>query len=228
MSKPLLSELIGRDEVKEEKFGMFCAKLLETNRKFNLTAIRDKDGVYLKHFCDSLYGKDFFTSPARVLEIGSGGGFPSVPLKINDEKLDFTLVESNAKKCAFLNEVKTLLAFDGFNVVNARAEEFALLNVEKFDYVTARAVAPSAVLCELTLPCLKKGGRAVFYKNLSESETEGARRAAEKLGCRLVNVCKYSLCGVEGERCVIVIEKIESTPTGYPRAYNKILKKPLA
>lgn len=228
MSKELLRDVIGRDEVKEGKFARFCEKLLAENEKFNITAIRNEDGVYLKHFCDSLAGKDFFASPSTVLEIGSGGGFPSVPLKINDEGLNFTLVESNAKKCGFLNSVKELLAFDDFNVVNARAEEFALANIEKFDYVTARAVAPSAVLCELALPCLKIGGKGVFYKNFSFEEIESARRAAQKLGANIASVHEYSLDGVDGKRCVIIIEKTKSTPSGYPRAYNKLIKKPLA
>lgn len=227
MSKELLRDVIGYDKVKEEKFARFCEKLLAENEKFNITAIRDEEGVYSKHFCDSLAGKDFFTSPSTVLEIGSGGGFPSVPLKINDEQLNFTLVESNAKKCGFLNSLKELFDFDGFNVVNGRAEEFALSNIENFDYVTARAVAPSAVLCELTVPCLKIGGKAVFYKNFSFEEIESARRAARKLGAKTVSVHEYSLDGVDGKRCVIIIEKIESTPSGYPRAYNKIIKKPL-
>lgn len=215
------------DENTKNKFDVFYGLLTETNKKFNLTAITEKNDVYLKHFADSLAGLKYFESGKSVLEIGSGGGFPSVPLKIADESLDFTLVESNAKKCGYLEQVKTALDFNNFLTVNARAEEFALKNREKFDYVTARAVAPSAVLCELTLPCLKIGGKGVFYKNYSEEEINNAGRAAEKLGCRLLSVNKYALNGVAGERCVILIEKIKQTSDVYPRAYNKILKKTL-
>ena len=227
MNDEILNKVTGGDGKKAEKFAKFCEYLLSENKKFNITAITERDDVYLKHFFDSLCGKVFFESGKKVLEIGSGGGFPSVPLKIDDESLDFTLVEASAKKCAFLNSVKELLGFSEFRVENARAEDFAKTNEEKFDFVTARAVAKSPVICELTLPCLKVGGRAVFYKNFSKEEITDAERAAKKLNCEIKEVFRYELPGVIGERCVIVIEKKAKCPDGYPRPYNKILKKPL-
>jgi len=225
MNKEAFKAVCGEEKI--ERFEKYCDFLLESNKKFNITAITDRDEVRLKHFVDSLSGKKYFPERSKVLEIGSGGGFPSVPLKINDESLMFTLVESNAKKCGFLTEVGKLLNFDDFEVVNARAEEFALKNKEAFDVATARAVAPSAVLCELTLPSVKIGGHAVYYKSFSDEEISAAKRAAEKLGCRLNDVREYELEGVAGKRCLIIIEKIAKTPDGYPRSYNKIVKKPL-
>lgn len=215
------------DSVKKEKFKTFCDFLLESNKKFNITAITDRDGVYLKHFADSLAGVDNFSEGANVLEIGSGGGFPSIPLKICRPDLIFTLAESNAKKCNFLKEAGKLLDFEDFTVINSRAEELPQNFKGKFDAVTARAVAGSSVLCELTIPYLKTGGKAVFYKNYSEKEIADAARAAEKLGAKLIAVQEYELDGIDGERCVILIEKNALTDGIYPRVYNKILKKPL-
>lgn len=215
------------DSVKKEKFKTFCDFLLESNKKFNITAITDRDGVYLKHFADSLAGVDNFSEGANVLEIGSGGGFPSIPLKICRPDLKFTLAESNAKKCNFLKEAGKLLDFDDFTVINSRAEDLPQNFKGKFDAVTARAVAGSSVLCELTIPYLKTGGKAVFYKNYSEKEITDAARAAEKLGAKLIAVQEYELDGIDGERCVMVIEKNTLTDGIYPRVYNKILKKPL-
>lgn len=215
------------DNVKKEKFKTFCDFLLESNKKFNITAITDRDGVYLKHFADSLAGVDNFSECANILEIGSGGGFPSIPLKICRPDLKFTLAESNAKKCNFLKEAGKLLDFEDFTVINSRAEELPQNFKGKFDAVTARAVAGSSVLCELTIPYLKTGGKAVFYKNYSEKEITDAARAAEKLGAKLIAVQEYELDGVDGERCVMLIEKNALTDGIYPRVYNKILKKPL-
>lgn len=215
------------DSVKKEKFKTFCDFLLESNKKFNITAITDRDGVYLKHFADSLAGVDNFPECANILEIGSGGGFPSIPLKICRPDLKFTLAESNAKKCNFLKEAGKLLDFEDFTVINSRAEELPQNFKGKFDAVTARAVAGSSVLCELTIPYLKTGGKAVFYKNYSEKEITDAARAAEKLGAKLIAVQEYELDGVDGERCVMLIEKNALTDGIYPRPYNKILKKPL-
>ena len=215
------------DGLKKEKFKKFCDFLLESNKKFNITAITDPDGVYLKHFADSIAGVDNFPENASVLEIGSGGGFPSIPLKICRPDLKFTLAESNAKKCNFLKEAGELLDFENFTVINSRAEELPQEYKGKFDAVTARAVAGSSVLCELTIPYLKTGGKAIFYKNRSKEEIDGAARASEKLGAKLIAVQEYELDGIDGERCVLVIEKTALTDGKYPRLYNKILKKPL-
>lgn len=217
---PLMAE-------EKEKFERFCDFLLQSNAKFNITAITERNDVFLKHFADSLAGKDYFLPDSSVLEIGSGGGFPSVPLKICRPDLNFTLAESNGKKCGFLKETATLLGFENYNVVNARAEELPQEYKGKFDFVTARAVAGSATLCELTLPYLKIGGKGVFYKNYSEDEIKAAGRAAKKLGCELIAAPEYELSGIDGKRCLIIIEKKTASEPVYPRPYNKILKKPL-
>ena len=219
-------------EVSEEVFAdlnAFCDFLLEKNKQFNLTAIRDKAEFFEKHLADSLKGSSFFSDGKRILEVGSGGGFPSLPLKLNNRELDFTLLEATGKKCAFLNEVKNNFALDKLEVVNARAEEYSRTSArESFDIVTARAVASLNVLCELCLPFLKVGGRAVFYKQKSQSEFNEGKRAIEILGGKWVDSFSYTLASSpESERVIIVIEKIKNTPEKYPREYKKIAKSPL-
>ena len=219
-------------EVSEKVFAdlnAFCDFLLEKNKQFNLTAIRDKAEFFEKHLADSLKGSSFFSDGKRILEVGSGGGFPSLPLKLNNRELDFTLLEATGKKCAFLNEVKNNFALDKLEVVNARAEEYSRTSArESFDIVTARAVASLNVLCELCLPFLKVGGRAVFYKQKSQSEFNEGKKAIEILGGKWVDSFAYTLASSpESERVIIVIEKIKNTPEKYPREYKKIAKSPL-
>jgi len=209
-------------------FSRFCDFLLENNKRFNLTAIRDEEGVFLKHFADSLFGLSHFDNAGRILEVGSGGGFPSVPLKIANRDLDLTLVEATGKKCTFLNSVKQLFGFENFSVINARCEELAKNGYrEAFDTVTARAVASLNVLIELCAPFLKVGGKCVFYKNLSESELKEGENALRKTGCEICQILPYSLDGEQASRCLIIVKKTQKTPDIYPREYKQILKKPL-
>ena len=211
------------------KFERFCSFLLEKNKQFNLTAIRDEAGVYEKHFADSLMGKDYFYKNAKVLEVGSGGGFPSIPLKINNESLDFTLLEATGKKCEFLKQAKELLSFENFTVINGRAEELARdINYrESFDIVTARAVAELNVLAELCLPFLKVGGIAVFYKMKSSDELTRGKNCVALLGGEITEIKDYALYESEGERNIIIIKKVSPSPAKYPREYKKIVKSPL-
>lgn len=229
MKEILLNNLI---EISEESFSRlekFCDILLEKNKQFNLTAIREKEEVFEKHFADSLKGAKFFSEGKKILEVGSGGGFPSLPLKLNNPNLDFTLLEATGKKCAFLKEIKNEFDLDKLEVVNARAEEYANTSArESFDIVTARAVASLNVLCELCLPFLKVGGRAVFYKQKSESELKEGKRAIELLGGKIIDVFEYTLySSPESERVIIIIKKVKNTPEKYPREYKKIIKVPL-
>ncbi len=217
------------EETACEKLQTFCDFLLEKNKQFNITAIRDKEGVYEKHFADSLMGKDYFYKNAKVLEVGSGGGFPSIPLKINDESLNFTLLEATGKKCEFLKQAKELLGFENFKVINGRAEEFAKNKDyrESFDMVTARAVAELNVLAELCLPFLKVGGIAVFYKMKSQEELNRGIHSVKILGGEIIEIKDYTLYGVEGERNLIIIKKVSPTAEKFPREYKKIVKAPL-
>lgn len=207
----------------------FCSFLLEKNKQFNLTAIRDRESVFGKHFVDSLMGKDYFCEGQKILEVGSGGGFPSVPLKINNEKLDFTLLEATGKKCEFLKEVQKLFNFDNFCVINGRAEELAKNTQywQSFDIVTARAVAELNVLAELCLPFLKVGGYAVLYKLNSPEELARGKKSVEILGGKITQIKNYKISSSERERSIIIIEKINDTNPKYPREFKKIIKSPL-
>lgn len=216
-------------EEKEKKLAKFCALLKEYNEKFNLTSIKDDDEIYEKHFADSLKGEEFFFKNAKVLEIGSGGGFPSVPLKIAREDLDFTLIEATGKKCTYLKTIGKELGFENFAVLNGRAEELGKKEEyrEKFDIVTARAVAGLNVLCEYCLPFVKIGGIFVAYKGEAEEEINKAENAIKVLGGKIETVKDFILSEKSGRRNIIVIKKVSKTPSLYPRGNGKERKNPL-
>ena len=214
------------NEKQEEKLFNFLNLLKEWNNKFNLTSIKEEKDIEIKHFEDCLNGAFLFPKNASVVEIGSGGGFPSIPLMIIREDLKFTLVESVGKKCEFLKFVIDKLSLNAV-VLNKRAEDVGKSELrESFDVVTARAVASLNTLCEYTLPLIKKGGLFIAYKSVN-NEKLGARRAIEILGGKNKEEYKYSLSNNLGERVIFVIEKIKNTPPQYPRGNGKERSKPL-
>ncbi len=214
---------------KKQVFYTYLNLLQEGNKKFNLTSVLEEKEAFIKHFIDSAAGESLFPENCSVLEVGSGGGFPSIPLKILREDLHFTLVESTGKKCGFLNEVVDKLGLCGVQVVNARAEELArnALYREKYGAVCARAVARLNVLCEYCLPFVKTGGLFIAYKGDCADEVNEAARAVEVLGGKIVKVERYSLPENMGERSLVVIEKVKRTPEKYPRGRGMERKKPI-
>lgn len=212
----------------KQSFENFRNLLTEYNNKFNLTAICDENGIYIKHFLDSVMGECLFDNGARVVEIGSGGGFPSIPLKIVRDDLSFTLVESTAKKCGYLQVVVDKLGFKGVEVVNERAEIAArqVVHREKYDVAEARAVARLNTLCEYCLPFVKVGGKFIAYKGDNDEEFKEAENAVKILGGRLEEIRKYELPDGE-KRALVVIEKVKPTPPKYPRGQGKERKSPL-
>ena len=215
--------------LKNEKFEKFREILTEYNEKCNLTAIIEKKEVYIKHFTDSILPEKLFPLNSRVIEIGSGGGFPSIPLKIVRNDLSFTLVDSTGKKCKYLEEAVNELGLDGVKVMNIRAEEGGRMpNLrEKFDVAEARAVASLNTLCEYCLPFVKVGGLFIAYKGDAEKEIEESRNAIEILGGAIEKVYSYSLPENCGKREVVVIKKVRKTPEKYPRGRGLERKKPL-
>ncbi|MDE5722051.1 MAG: 16S rRNA (guanine(527)-N(7))-methyltransferase RsmG [Clostridia bacterium] len=211
-----------------DKFTSFKNMLLSCNNLYNLTAICDEKGIFYKHFLDSLAGESEFPLNADVVEIGSGGGFPSIPLKIVRGDLKFTLIESTGKKCSFLNGVVDKLSLDCVKVLNIRAEEGAHSNNlrEKFDVACARAVARLNTLSEYCLPFLKVGGSFIAYKGEAEEEIKEALNAVKVLGGEIEKVENYELpeCG---RRTLIKIRKVKPTPEKYPRGQGKERKNPL-
>ena len=199
------------------------------NEKVNLTAITERSEFFIKHIWDSLAGQKYFPPCAAVAEVGSGGGFPSFPLKICRPDLKFTLFESVGKKCAFLSSEAEKLGLDGVTVVNCRAEDAGRDEKwrEKSDVCCARAVARLNTLLEYCAPLVKKGGIFIAYKGDAEEEIEEARRAAEILGMKLECAERYDLPEGAGARTLVVYRKIKSTPPKYPRGQGKERKNPL-
>lgn len=212
-----------------EKLDAFRTLLLEYNQKYNLTTILEEKDVYYKHFLDSAAGMDLFTKGARVAEIGSGAGFPSMVLKLLRDDLSFDLFESVGKKCEFLRAVVDNFQLKNVHIYNLRAEDGAKdpRFREKYDFVTARAVARMNTLSEYCLPFVKKGGKFIAYKSGDTTEIEEAQSAYKTLGGKLVNVIEYALPENYGERALAVVEKVNPTPPRYPRGQGKERKNPL-
>lgn len=210
-------------------FRAFFQLLTEYNKNYNLTSIIEEREVYYKHFLDSAAGSFLFPVGARVCEIGSGAGFPSLVLKLIRPDLSFTLVESVGKKCNFLREVISRFSLSDMEVKNVRAEDLAREGNyrEKFDVCTARAVARLNTLSEYCLPFVKLGGTFVAYKGESEEERKESESAFKELGGALREVYAYELPCAMGRRTLIEVEKIAATPVRYPRGNGKERKHPL-
>lgn len=208
------------------KFEKYYQLLIEYNNKFNITAITEKKDVYIKHFIDSILGVDNF-SEGLLIDIGSGGGFPAIPIKIMKENLKVILVEATLKKCEFLKEVIKQLNLKDIEVVNKRAEEMA--HDEKYresaNFVSARAVARLNVLSEYCLPLLKVNGKFVSYKGDAKEEVEQAKKAIETLGGSIEKTKEYLL--EDAKRTIVLIKKQKTTEKKYPRSNGKIRKNPL-
>lgn len=214
---------------KREMLERFRLLLTEYNQKYNLTAITEEKDVYYKHFLDSAAGVDAFPKNARVAEIGSGAGFPSIVLRILREDLSFDLFESVGKKCEFLRVVVDNLGLSNVHIYNLRAEDAARSDKfrEKYDCVTARAVARMNTLCEYCLPFVKIGGKFIAYKSGDTTEIDEAKTAYKILGGKLAAVYEYELPENYGARALAVVEKKATTPVKYPRGQGKERKNPL-
>ena len=220
-------DIVGKE--KAEKFDAFRALLLEYNEKYNLTAILEERDIFYKHFVDSLLGESLFKNNARVAEVGSGAGFPSIPLKLLRDDLRLDLFESVGKKCDFLSVVVDKLELQGVHIYNMRAEDAArdAKFREKYDHATARAVARMNTLCEYCMPFVKVGGSFIAYKSSEKEELYEAKNACKILGGTLTDIYTASLPFEYGNRTVAVVEKHAPTPPKYPRGQGKERKNPL-
>lgn len=214
---------------KISKLNSFGDYLRSVNEVMNLTTVTENGEMWIKHFLDSIAGSPYFPAGASCCEVGSGGGFPSIPLKIFREDLKFTLVESTGKKCEYLKRVRDHLQLNGVEVVCARAEELSRKEDfrETFDVVTARAVARLNTLCEYCIPFVKRGGLFIAYKGDAEEEIKEAENAVKILGGKIKSVETFDLPGGAGKRNIVIIEKIKETPLKYPRGNGKERKNPL-
>lgn len=212
-----------------EKFAAFRALILEYNERYNLTTILEEKDMFYKHFLDSVLGEGYFPQNAKVAEIGSGAGFPSIPLKIMRPDLQLDLFESVGKKCEFLRVVVDKLALQNVHVYARRAEDCAKDKNfrEQYDCATARAVARMNTLTEYCLPFVKVGGSFIAYKSGDTQEIEEAETAYKTLGGKLKQVQKLTLPKEYGSRSIAIVQKIKPTPPKYPRGQGKERKNPL-
>lgn len=215
---------------KETFFKLYTA-LSDTNKLYNLTAVTDAEGVSALHFADSLLAVKYIKGNGKLLDIGCGAGFPSLPIAIVRNDLSVFGIDSTAKKIAFSTKFAEENGIKNFISRAARAEELALTKErEGYDFVTARAVARLNILSELALPFVKTGGYFIALKgSLGDEEYQEAEKAIKTLGGKLEKIEKEKLITAKGEqeRTFIIIKKVSKTPEIYPRAYAKIVKKPL-
>lgn len=231
--KDMLAEKgITLSETQIQQFEDYYETLVEWNEKMNLTAITEKSDVYLKHFYDSISASFYFdfSKPLSVCDVGAGAGFPSIPLKIVFPHLHITIVDSLNKRITFLEHLANKLGLSNVRFVHDRAETFGV-NAEfreKFDLVTARAVARMSVLSELCLPLAKVGGHFVAMKaaNAVEELADG-KKAIAILGGKLEEQFSFVLPIEESERSILVIKKEKSTPKKYPRKPGTPNKQPI-
>jgi 16S rRNA (guanine527-N7)-methyltransferase len=214
------------DQKKAQLFEKYYDLLVEYNKRFNLTAITERNEVYLKHFVDSALAIEFING-GSLIDIGSGGGFPAIPIKIMNPDIELTMLEATGKKCEFLKTVALELGLDGVTVLNGRAEDLAkdVRYRERFDYCTARAVARLNTLSEYCLPFVKVGGSFIALKGDAEEEIREAENAIKVLGGSIKFSKNYLLSGAK--RCIIQIKKIKATDKKYPRGNGKERKNPL-
>ena len=213
-----------------EKFDKYMQLLLEWNEKINLTAIIEPDEVKIKHFLDSLTVLKYINDEDKVIDIGTGAGFPGIPLKIMKLDVKITLLDSLNKRINFLNLVIEELELKTIEAIHGRAEEFARnkLYREKYDVAVSRAVANLSTLTEYMLPFVKVGGRCICMKgaNLKE-ELDKAKNAIQELGGKIEIIDNFYLSNNDNERNIVIIKKIKETKLKYPRKAGIPSKEPL-
>ena len=218
-------------------FSEYARLLKEWNEKMNLTNITDDEGIAIRHFIDSLTLVSHLEEETAkkkkkhlsLIDVGTGAGFPGIPLKVAMPSLDVTLLDSLRKRVGFLDAVCTALELKGIKTIHSRAEDAGLSREyrEKFDVATARAVASLPVLCEYCLPFVKVGGIFLAMKGIAEEEVETAKKAIVTLGGTVETLHHFTLPGTDMNRSIIVIRKVRATPAKYPRQAGKPEKEPI-
>lgn len=206
--------------------------LVEWNKVMNLTGIEEEREVYIKHFLDSISAvtNNYINDDISLIDVGTGAGFPGMPLKICLDNLKLTLLDSLNKRINFLNDVKEKIKLENMEAIHSRAEEFCQNKKyrEKFDIAVSRAVANLSVLAEYLLPAVKVGGQVICMKGSQvEEELNDAKFALKELGGKIKSVDEFCLPGTDMKRNVIIVEKIKETPKKYPRKAGTPAKQPL-
>lgn len=218
------------DEIKLQKLFRYKDMLLEWNQKINLTAIEDERDIVIKHFIDSFSILPYLNRPdLGLIDIGTGAGFPGIPVKIANDALEVVLLDSLAKRVGFLNTVIKEIGLNKINALHGRAEDLGVNSNyrEKFDVSVARAVAGLPVLLEYCLPFVKAGGIFIAMKGSNTEEIEGSKKALEVLGGKIEEIKELTLPFSEMKRNLVIVRKFRQTPTKYPRKAGKPLKEPL-
>lgn len=214
-----------------KKLDIYAKELKEWNEKINLTAIKDDEGIAIKHFIDSLMLLKYVTIPenAKLIDVGTGAGFPGLVIAAARNDVKVTLLDSTGKKLKVVADIAEKMGLTNYEILNMRAEEAGQKKEcrEQYDFATARAVAELRVLSEYCLPFVKKDGYFVSMKGaLAEQEIENATNALKTLSGKIEEKFNFDLCS-QGERNIIKIKKISQIPTKYPRVSAQIAKKPL-
>lgn len=213
-----------------EQFYTYMNLLLEWNEKINLTAITEPEEVILKHFVDSLTISAYIKKGSKLVDMGTGAGFPGIPLKILRDDIEITLVDSLNKRINFLNEVIKELELREISTVHARAEEFGQNKKyrEKFDIATSRAVANLSTLSEYLVPLVKLEGKIICMKGSEvKEEVENAKNAIKILGGKIEKEESFNLPNSDMKRNLVIIKKIKNTPAKYPRKPGTPAKEPI-
>lgn len=213
-----------------EKFYLYTNMLLEWNEKINLTAITERDEIIQKHFIDSLTINKYVNENASVIDVGTGAGFPGIPLKIVRDDINVTLLDALNKRINFLNEIIEQNELTNIETIHARAEEAGKnKNLrESFDIATSRAVAPLNILVEYLLPLVKIGGKCICMKGSNaKEEIENSKNAINILGGKIEKIEELELPNSDIKRTIIVIKKEKSTPSKYPRKAGTPSKMPI-
>ena len=230
MDYKIIKEYMNINDDNAKKFAKYMELLIEWNKKINLTAITDEEGILVKHFLDSISITSLIDEKSKIIDVGTGAGFPGLPLKIVNNDLNITLVDSLNKRINFLNEVKKELKLSNIEIIHARAEDIGIdaKYREKYDFVVSRAVAELRILVEYLLPLVKVGGRVIAMKGPNiEEEIKSAENAINVLGGRIEKIHNFKLGDTDNNRTIIVINKIKNTENKYPRKAGIPRKNPL-
>jgi len=227
------AEVVGIDVSDEllEKLEIYAKELKEWNEKINLTAIKDDEGIAIKHFIDSLMLLKYISIPenSKIIDVGTGAGFPGLVIAAARSDVKVTLLDSTGKKLKVVEDIAQKMGLSNYEILNMRAEDAGQKKEyrEQFDFSTARAVAELRVLSEYCLPFVKQNGYFISMKGaLAEKEIENATNALKVLSGQIEENFNFNLCNT-GERNIIKIKKISQIPTKYPRVSAQISKKPL-
>lgn len=216
-------------EDQQNQLDKYYELLIETNKVLNLTAITEKEDVYLKHFYDSLTLIKAYDlkEELKICDLGTGAGFPGLVLKIVFPNLKVTLVDSLEKRTKFLKQVIETLNLKDIEVIHSRIEDFSKQNKEKYDISVSRAVAKTNILLELSSQVLKINGSALFMKSNILEELKEAENAIETLNYKVDDIIEFTLPIEESKRTILKLKKIKPTNNKYPRDFAQIKKKPL-